>query len=235
MIESCGLAQIRVCERDCTPFRTAVSPHLRPTQSQTNPTNNGVFVFWAAVYSDSDSSDSSLDRRPSGAGPGSGDGGGSGGRPPRKSSTHKRPRRKRAAIPVATPRVPTLPSANSQSTTTNLPPSGMPLPLSARSRGQSGEMATAADKGNAIRSPPISYFIFISHWFGFFLGGGITTRLGLKWAFLLILFVCFFEGGSFIRGFQPTMNKPLTLFCFFFLAICYFVLVVGTDKGLCTE
>ena len=69
----------------------------------------------------------------------------------------------------------------------------------------------------------------------FFGGGGITTRLGLKWAFLLILFVCFFEGGSFIRGFQPTMNKPLTLFCFFFLALCYFGLGVGTDKGLCTE
>ncbi|XP_046439923.1 rho GTPase-activating protein 190-like isoform X3 [Daphnia pulex] len=104
-----------------------------------------------AVYSDSDSSDSSLDRRPniSGAGLGSGDGSS---RPPRKSSTHKRPRRKRAAIPVATPRVPTLPSANSQSTTTNLPPSGMPLPLSARSRG-SGDTTHAADKGIGPRDP----------------------------------------------------------------------------------
>jgi hypothetical protein len=108
-------------------------------------------MFWAAVYTDSDSSDSSLDRRPniSGAGPGSGDGSS---RPPRKSSTHKRPRRKRAAIPVATPRVPSLPSANSQSTTTNLPPSGMPLPLSARSRGQpSGDTAAATDKGKIFR------------------------------------------------------------------------------------
>ena len=59
------------------------------------------------------------------------------------------------------------------------------------------------------------YFYFPLIWL-FLGGGGITTRLGLKWAFLLILFVCFFEGGSFIRGFQPTMNKPLTLFCFFF-------------------
>ena len=97
-------------------------------------------------------------------------------------------------------------------------------------------MATAADKGNA--SVPRQFlilFLFPIDLAFFFGGGGITTRLGLKWAFLLILFVCFFEGGSFIRGFQPTMNKPLTLFCFFFLAICYFVLVGGTDKGLCTE
>jgi hypothetical protein len=115
-------------------------------------------MFWAAVYSDSDSSDSSLDRRPniSGAGLGSGDGSS---RPPRKSSTHKRPRRKRAAIPVATPRVPTLPSANSQSTTTNLPPSGMPLPLSARSRG-SGDTTHAADKGTY--SGPIKPITLIS-------------------------------------------------------------------------
>ncbi|EFX70652.1 hypothetical protein DAPPUDRAFT_309374 [Daphnia pulex] len=111
-----------------------------------------------AVYSDSDSSDSSLDRRPniSGTGLGSSDGSS---RPPRKSSTHKRPRRKRAAIPVATPRVPTLPSANSQSTTTNLPPSGMPLPLSARSRG-SGDTTHAADKGTC--SGPIKPITLIS-------------------------------------------------------------------------
>jgi len=93
------------------------------------------FVFssrFVAVYSDSDSSQSSLERRS--GGPGSGDGGSGSGRPPRKTSSHKRPRRKRAAIPVATPRVPSLPSANSTPSSANLPPSGMPLPLSARLR-----------------------------------------------------------------------------------------------------
>jgi len=98
-------------------------------------TNNLLFFSssrFVAVYSDSDSSQSSLERRS--GGPGSGDGGSGSGRPPRKTSSHKRPRRKRAAIPVATPRVPTLPSANSTPSSANLPPSGMPLPLSARLR-----------------------------------------------------------------------------------------------------
>ena len=90
------------------------------------------------MYSDSDSDWSSPENRPGGGGSqGSGDTAGS--RPPRKSSSHKRPRRKRAAIPVATPRVPPLPSALHQA----LPP-GVPLPLSARPR---GDLSSSADKG----------------------------------------------------------------------------------------
>jgi len=96
-----------------------------------------------AVYSDSDSEWSSLERRAAAAaGHESGD---LAARPPRKTSSHKRPRRKRAAIPVATPRVPPLPSALHHN-----PPTGVPLPLSTRPR--ASDLAATVDKG-VLREP----------------------------------------------------------------------------------
>ena len=92
----------------------------------------------SAVYSDSDSEWSSLERR--GAAAAGHESGDLAARPPRKSSSHKRPRRKRAAIPVATPRVPPLPSALHHN-----PPSGVPLPLSTRPR--ASDLAATVDKG----------------------------------------------------------------------------------------
>lgn len=99
-----------------------------------------------AVYSDSDSEWSSLERR--GAAAAGHESGDLAARPPRKSSSHKRPRRKRAAIPVATPRVPPLPSALHHN-----PPSGVPLPLSTRPR--ASDLAATVDKGSRYESFPV--------------------------------------------------------------------------------
>ena len=101
----------------------------------------------SAVYSDSDSEWSSLERRAAAGGHESGD---LAARPPRKSSSHKRPRRKRAAIPVATPRVPPLPS-----TLHHNPPTGVPLPLSTRPR--ASDLAATVDKGIVVMQQHSTY------------------------------------------------------------------------------
>ena len=104
-------------------------------------------IHISAVYSDSDSEWSSLERRAAAAaGHESGD---LAARPPRKTSSHKRPRRKRAAIPVATPRVPPLPSALHHN-----PPTGVPLPLSTRPR--ASDLAATVDKGIVVMQQHLS-------------------------------------------------------------------------------
>lgn len=101
--------------------------------------------FYSQVaYSDSDSSDSSAERRAAALGY-SGDGAN---RPGRKVPSHKRTRRKRAAIPVAPPRVPTLPAGLVKKPS----PSAIPLSLSGQMRGQSEDLSPAIDKGRLLNA-----------------------------------------------------------------------------------
>lgn len=105
---------------------------------ETSPFRAGRYSSRTVAYTDSDSSDSSAERRATGYG---GDAGTN--RSGRKLPSHKRTRRKRAAIPVAPPRVPTLPDALGKKAQA----SAIPLSLSGQMRGQSDDLSPAIDKG----------------------------------------------------------------------------------------